>query len=124
MRLFIHLRGALSGLLVLLLVTALASGECVACGTSAAVSAQSGGCCNPDGHCKASPHKSSPRCVKEQSAEFVVVNQLGQIAPVLPPADFCTVSTTESAPNAAILVVFHTDFSPPEHHILNSALLI
>jgi hypothetical protein len=123
MRLFIQLRSILSTLLAVLLIAALASGECTACGTAGAASAQSGDCCNPNGHCKASPHQHSTRCVKEQSIDFVVVDQLGQVAPVLPPDDFGTPSSRESAPNAAIPFVFH-DFSPPEHHILNSALLI
>jgi len=124
MRLYAHLRSVFSALVGVLLISAVLSGECVACGMDVADSPQSGGCCNPDGNCKASHHKVPPvRCVKGYSSDFAVVEQVGQVVPVLPPADFCTLSSTESAPNAAILVV-HADYSPPEHHILHAALLI
>ena len=121
---FAKTRSVLTAVVVALLIVAAISGECIACGIGLAASLQAGGCCERAGQCKAPPHKNSPRCVKEQSAEFVVVNQSGQVPPVLPDADFLTFSSTESAPNASILVVFNADFSPPEHHILNSALLI
>jgi hypothetical protein len=124
MCLYAQLRSVLTAFIGALLIATVLFGECVDCGRDLAASPQSGECCNPDGHCKASPHRNSSRCVKEQSTDFVVVDQLGQVAPVLPPADFCTFSSTESAQNAVILSTFHTDYSPPEHHILNSALLI
>jgi hypothetical protein len=124
MCLFAKLRSVLTAVVVALLIVATVSGECIACGIGLAASLQAGGCCERAGQCKAPPHKNSPRCVKEQSAEFVVADQLGQVPPVLPPDDFCTLSSTESAPNEAILVVFQADFSPPARHLLHSALLI
>jgi hypothetical protein len=121
---FAKTRSVLTAVLAALLIVAAVSGECVACGTAMAASAQSGDCCNPNGHCKASPYKDSSRCVNERPADFVVGDQLGQVAPVLPDAEFCAFFSPESAPNGAILLAFHADYSPPEHHILHSALLI
>jgi hypothetical protein len=121
---FAKMRSVLTAVVVALLIVAAVSGECIACGIGLAASLQAGGCCERAGQCKAPPHKNSPRCVKEQSAEFVVVDQLGQVPPVLPPADFCTGSSTESGQNAVILVAFRADYSPPELPILHSALLL
>lgn len=129
MRLYAQLRSVLSALIVGLLIAAAISGECVACGigvgSSLQAAPQSGACCEPDGHCKASPHKVPPApCLKAHSNDVAMVEQPVQVHPVLPPAGFVTLASTEPVRQSETPIFLLDDYCPTGLHILYAALLI
>jgi len=124
MRFYAQLRSVLSAVVATMLIAAVVAGGCVDCGNGLGRRAQSGGCCNPDGQCKTSPHKIPPGCVEVHSSDVAVMEQVWQVPTVLPPAGFYTLASTESFRPPEPRTAFHADYRPPEVHILNSALLI
>ncbi len=83
MRLGTQFRAVFSTISLVLLMWTLVSGECAACGVGVAASLQNGGCCEPDGQCKASHDKvPPPRCVKGHASDFAEVHQVLGIQPL------------------------------------------
>jgi hypothetical protein len=126
MRLFANFRGILSAIIVALLVTTAVSGECVACGIGLAASAQPGRCCDPDGNCKTAPLKAPPaRCFNVHVGDFAVMELTVLVLSVFPTADLSRLISPEPVLlSGTPAIVLAADYSPPELHILNSALLI
>jgi len=125
MRLFAKFRGVLSAIIVALLVTTAVSSECVACGIGLASSAQPGRCCDPDGNCKTAPLKAPPaRCFNAHAGDFALVELTVLVRFVLPTADLSRLIIPEPVLHSGTPAIVLADYSPPEPHILNSALLI
>jgi hypothetical protein len=117
------LRGLSSTLTAVMLVAALAGGECASCGIGSVAPSENSGCCTPDGHCKASTHKAPPaRCLKGH-VDGALIEQAAQVHPAIVhfdlPQPIEAVTQQYAAP-----VNLHICYSPPDFPILNSALLI
>lgn len=115
-------RSLLSALVVTVLVTALATGECVSCGIGAATSSEKGGCCTPDGRCRL-PYKMPPMRCLQGHVEGTLVEQAEQMHPAavyLQGPELIEPVFQQDAIPAPTL----TRYSPPDLCILNAAFLI
>jgi hypothetical protein len=107
MRVYPRYRAVVMALSAALLVMSAVAEECVPCGIASAGLLQSGGCCNPEGHCKGAHQKVPPGCAKAHSSDVAVVEAADQAAPIPPTVDFCTVASAKPVGRSEPAVVFY-----------------
>jgi hypothetical protein len=115
-------RSLMSALTVVALILALATTECVACGTQAKVSAGAAPCCNPDGHCKGAVGSTRP-CLESHAQTPALVEQTIHLVPAAGHFNLDAVQLAVSQYRQAELPPI-AQYSPPYLYLLHSAILI